>query len=242
VKCLAFIVLASAFAFGQSSGNMTMLLFPGVPTGTCNSRQMAMDLATGQVYSCFNSAWQVLAGGGSGWNPPNVAGDTIFGNNTVSTGQPSFFVPGGDVSFSSGSFSVNSLHFGPTGLLLTNTGIATGNCLTISSSTLIGGPCGGGAGLNGCSTPTAGNLDCTNSVAVTNTGSGTLTLTGVGPGVMQLGIGTLPNPPTGSTGALAADASGILNWSPGSNAPFTPVTPTGGGGQTGPLGGVVVVQ
>jgi hypothetical protein len=92
-------------------------------------------------------------GGGGGWNPPsNVPGDTIFGNHTVSTGTPSFFIPGGDVSFSAGNFSVNALHFGTTNLTLTNTGITSGNCLQISGSNIVGGNCGTGGGGGGNAT------------------------------------------------------------------------------------------
>lgn len=153
---LAVFLIWPHFAQPQISGNATIHPFPGVPTGNCSARQLAIDQSNGSLYTCINAGtgsqgtWQIVAGGvsGGGWNPPgNIPGDTIFGNNTLATGTPAFFIPGGDVSFSAGNFRVNNLHFGPTSLALTNQGITSGNCLQVSGSTLIGGACGtGGAG------------------------------------------------------------------------------------------------
>lgn len=134
--------------WGQSSGNVTMVLFPSAPTGLCNSRQVALNQGNGSLYTCHNSQWFLVSGGGGGggWNPPQVPGDTIFGNNTVATNYPSFFIPGGDVSYSAGNFSVNFLHFGPVMMQLLNSGIVTGNCLQVSANSIIGGSCGTGGG------------------------------------------------------------------------------------------------
>lgn len=151
--CLAVFLIWPRFAQPQISGNATIHPFPGVPTGNCSARQLAIDQSNGSLYTCINAGtgsqgtWQIIAGGAGGWNPPgNVPGDTIFGNNGVGTSAPSFFTPGGDVSFSAGNFSVNRLHFGPNALTLTNAGIANGNCLQVSGSTIIGGACGTGTG------------------------------------------------------------------------------------------------
>lgn len=223
-----------------------MALFPGVPTGSCNARQLALNQANATLYTCNNGAWQLISGGGGGGagtvttfasnnlgplfttsvSTPSTtpilnfafqptSGDTIFGNNSVATGSPTFFTPGGDVSFSSGSFSVNALHFGPTAVSLQNTGIASGNCLTVSGSTIVGGPCGssGGSTLAGCSTPTAGNLLCTNSVAA---GSGNQ-------GILSLAYSNLPAPASTALAQLAVNNTGAPFWTPGTSVAYSPI-------------------
>lgn len=119
---------------------------PQVPTanvGTFNNQAASTAFVMTAVGNALGGGGNT---GGGGWNPPQAPGDTIFGNNTVSTTTPTFFIPGGDISFSSGNFSVNNLHFGPTSLALTNQGITSGNCLQVSGSTIIGGACGTGTG------------------------------------------------------------------------------------------------
>jgi hypothetical protein len=144
--------------------------------------------------------------------------DQLFGVNA--SGIPYYFTPSGDVIFHGGAFTVTDLHFGLTSLPLSTTTPTSGQYLMYDGTNIVGATTpGGGGGLTGCSTPTSGNLTCDNSVAVT----------AASVGVMTLGLGSLPQPPAGASGALAANASGVLYWSPGSGAAFTPVTtaPTG---------------
>jgi uncharacterized protein YaiE (UPF0345 family) len=203
MKYLFLLLVLSGAVFGQASGNVTMLLYSGAPTGTCNARQLAMNQATGQLYSCNGTAWQVLTGGGGTGNATGLT----FDGTTLPLGTPA-----------------------PT----------SGQVLTYNGTAVVGStPSTGGTTLTGCTTPTSGNLDCTNSMAVTNTGTGTMTLSGTGPGILQLAGGTLPAPPSGSMGALVANAAGQLYWSPGNGVAFAPIgtsTPSGGPVAAGAFG------
>lgn len=233
--CLLAILIWPKPLLSQLAGNATLVLFPGAPTGNCNSRQLALDQSSGSLYTCINAAgtnqgtWQIVAGGGGpgggGWNPPAVSGDTIFGNNTVATSVPSFFTPSGDVSFSAGSFSVNRLHFGPNALSLTNTGIATGNCLQVSGSNIIGGTCGTGTsgGLSGsgtvnlvpkftAATALGNSLLTDDGTTLTYTGSGGIvtpkfTIT-QGPFYLESVIGALPALPGAGKNGLTSGPDG----------------------------------
>lgn len=59
-------------ALSQLPGNATLVLFPGVPTGNCNSRQLALNMSDGSLYTCAgaglgnNGTWQLVAGAGGG--------------------------------------------------------------------------------------------------------------------------------------------------------------------------------
>ena len=242
VTFVTFVIVSRACA--QASGNATMLLFPGVPTGTCHPRQLAMNLSNGALYSCNNGAWQPLTGGGGGGvgtvtsfnagnlaplfttsvsNPSstpgltfflnNVPANTILGNFTNSSNPPNWFAPSCDISLSGGSFTINRLTFTGSSIPL-GAPPATGQFLTFNGTSIVGGTPtggGGGTGLLGCATATSGNLTCDNSVAVTASGGGTL----------SLASGALPTPPSGPTAMLVADAAGHPFWSNGSGTQFT---------------------
>lgn len=161
---VAFVVIFVTIVYApkscaQTSGNVTMVLYPGVPTGVCNARQLGLNQSTGQLYSCSGTSWLPVSS-----VPATASGNTVFGNNTANTTAPGFFAPGGDVALNAGSFNVNALHFGSTGLPLVSTGITAGNCIQVSSgaSSLIGGPCGTGPAstLNQTVTYTASPPPC----------------------------------------------------------------------------------
>jgi hypothetical protein len=107
-----------------------------------NSLVLTIAGSTQDISTQITAVMPTLAGGAGGWNPPLAPGGTIFGNNTLSQTIPHFFTPGGDVSFSSGNFWVNSLHFGTNNLFLQNTGLLQGNCLQVSGTNIVGGTCG----------------------------------------------------------------------------------------------------
>jgi hypothetical protein len=55
-KLIILFLLFAAPAFAQL-GNVTLVHFPGAPSGTCGQNQQAVNDATGDLYTCLNSAW-----------------------------------------------------------------------------------------------------------------------------------------------------------------------------------------
>jgi hypothetical protein len=43
-------------------GNTSMLLFPGVPSGRCQTLQLGLNMSNGNLYSCNNGAWALTSG------------------------------------------------------------------------------------------------------------------------------------------------------------------------------------
>jgi hypothetical protein len=103
MRKLLFLVLifAPLVVGAQTQGPATMVLYPGVPTGTCSARQMAINQATGQLYTCFGAGatttgtWQVVSGGGGPvtlngcTNPPGSIACNI--SLTGGSGPPGLF-------------------------------------------------------------------------------------------------------------------------------------------------------
>jgi hypothetical protein len=63
---LLFAVFLGCFAPRANAqiGNVTMLVFPGAPSGACSTLQVGLNMATGAIVGCNNGAWG--SGGGSG--------------------------------------------------------------------------------------------------------------------------------------------------------------------------------
>jgi len=51
------LLAASWTCHAQTSGSVTYVQFPGVPTGTCTSNQLAVNQATGNLYTCLGTTW-----------------------------------------------------------------------------------------------------------------------------------------------------------------------------------------
>jgi hypothetical protein len=58
--CSLFMLSLAMFA---QIGNVTMLTFPGVPSGKCQNTQLGLNRANGNLYSCNNGAWATSSGG-----------------------------------------------------------------------------------------------------------------------------------------------------------------------------------
>ncbi len=59
---------------------VSMIIFPGVPSGACIPNTLAIDLATGDLYDCMSGTWQaVTGGGGSG----DVSGPGVSTDNAI---------------------------------------------------------------------------------------------------------------------------------------------------------------
>ena len=65
LACLLSLLVAGAGAASAQIGNVTLLLFPGVPTGGCGSLQVAENASNGNLYTCVAGAWVLNAGGGT---------------------------------------------------------------------------------------------------------------------------------------------------------------------------------
>jgi hypothetical protein len=61
VLCAAIFVVSDAW--GQATGNVTMRLFNGPPSGACSNRELAKDVLTGDIYNCVDGVWLNLVTG-----------------------------------------------------------------------------------------------------------------------------------------------------------------------------------
>lgn len=206
MKWFSILLLASPL-WSQSSGNVTMILFPGTPSGSCNSRQIALNQATGQLYTCNASAWQVIAGGpGGGGGVSNFSAGNLANLFTTNVSNPTT-TP--NLAF--------TLSQAPAQSMLGNATSASG------LPTWITIPTGGGSNpLNGCTTPSLGVLICDNSI---QGGTGPVALI-----TLPYASTGLPAPPAGAAAGIAANASGQLFTSTGNGAAFLPISSGGGGG------------
>ena len=57
LRMLALFGVGCCSCYAQATGNVTYVQFPGVPTGTCTANQLALDTATGNLYTCIGGAW-----------------------------------------------------------------------------------------------------------------------------------------------------------------------------------------
>lgn len=94
---LALLLLLPSLSYAQVSpspvvGASWVLLFPGVPSGSCQAQQLAQNSATGDLYDCFNAAWSKVGttgGGGSGTvtsvaTTGPISGGTFTTSGTIS--------------------------------------------------------------------------------------------------------------------------------------------------------------
>lgn len=58
---LFFLAVSPAFA---QIGNVTMLVFPGAPSGACSTTQVGLNMSNGALSTCNNGAWAGVSGGG----------------------------------------------------------------------------------------------------------------------------------------------------------------------------------
>lgn len=140
-------------------GNVSLVAFPGVPTGACpNTNTQALNEANGNLYTCPmpGGAW-VLSGGGSGGSY------TFFGNTQnplTALADPTTIADadGNEVTFSSSGLGLVNLN-SCTGTACNQTATALANAVTtnsagtfVTSPTPPAGAAGGfGAGNQPCS-------------------------------------------------------------------------------------------
>jgi hypothetical protein len=256
MKKLLVMLLFGAAAFGQATGPTLTALFPNAPSGPCPPRNLAINSSTGQLFNCFQGNWFLVSGGGGGGGgtvldfsagnlPPlfttSVASSTLhpalsftfqaapantmLGNNTSLAAAPTWIpIPTGG----GGGGAATSLQWpgGSPISLAAPAPTTAGQVLGFDGTNIVAVADGS---LSNCSTPTAGNLQCDNSVAVT-TGS---------EGVLSLAFSALPTPPENGNAQLAPDASGMPFWSPGQGLPFVPILRSV---DIPPIGGVTLVQ
>jgi uncharacterized membrane protein (DUF441 family) len=70
-KLVLTAILLCVSAFAQFGGSGGPLLFSGVPTGACGTRQTAVNTTNGNFYACNNGAWLLVGPGAAGsaqWN------------------------------------------------------------------------------------------------------------------------------------------------------------------------------
>ena len=60
---LALALLLGLSLPAQGQGNTVLLLFPGVPTGSCAFIMLAIDNSTGILYDCDGGAWNEVGPG-----------------------------------------------------------------------------------------------------------------------------------------------------------------------------------
>lgn len=103
---LCFVMLCTVSAWPQASGNVTMSLWSGAPTGTCNAlRQLAQNTATGDLYTCpTTAAWHLTGSGGT---------TTLNGCTNTTPGQ---FVCTNSITGGTGPVGQLTLPFAGTGL------------------------------------------------------------------------------------------------------------------------------
>ena len=63
---LAIALLLGLTIPAQGQGNTVLLLFPGVPTGSCAFIMLAIDNSTGILYDCDGGAWNEVGPGAAG--------------------------------------------------------------------------------------------------------------------------------------------------------------------------------
>ena len=63
---LAIALLLGLTIPAQGQGNTVILLFPGVPSGSCAFVMLAIDEATGKLYDCDGGAWNEVGPGAAG--------------------------------------------------------------------------------------------------------------------------------------------------------------------------------
>lgn len=218
MKRLLLILLFSAPVWGQAAGNVTMVLFPGAPSGTCNSRQIALNQSSGQLFTCNAGAWQAIQGGGGGG---------LNGCTTAVTGQ---LICNVSVQGGTGLVGVLLLPYDSSGLPTPPSGANAGIAANASGqlfwspgnstaySAIGGGGGGGGTVMNFSAT---GLLPLFSTNVINSTTYPTLSFT----------AGTAPaNTVWGNLQSTAGSASWVSTSS------------LGGGGGGGPLGGVTIVQ
>lgn len=213
---LLFIVSLSCSAFAQF-GSKTIVIFPGVPSGSCAQSQLGLDKANGYLYSCGSgNTWLLVGPSATAANPGgsanqiqyNVSG-TGFGGFTMS-GDCTLTVATGVIVCTKtngtafGTFATQNYAAPPAiGGTTPNTGAFSGltlssitgsaQCLHVNSSGVVSGTgsdCGSGGG--------SGFPITIGSTSIAS-GSTTTTIAGL----------TLTSP-TFTTPALGTPASGVI--------------------------------
>lgn len=140
---LVILIIWPEPALSQLPGNATLVLFPGVPTGNCNSRQLALNMSNGSLYTCVgaglgtNGTWQLVAGAGGG-AVSSVFGRTgavaaLSGDYTVGqvTGaapliSPDFTATGSVPLAPTAAAGTNTTQIASTAFVLANGGVTNG--------------------------------------------------------------------------------------------------------------------
>lgn len=60
-KTLLFLLLSTA-AWSQANNKPSIIPYPGAPSGVCSPAQLAVNTATGDLYDCAASSWNLIAG------------------------------------------------------------------------------------------------------------------------------------------------------------------------------------
>lgn len=166
---LSFLLLPAATAVAQI-GNTTMLVFPGVPSGPCQTLQLALNMTNGNLYSCDGATWSLVGGGGS---TPAFSGITS-GTNTsaamvVGSGA-SLSLSGTGQIMSNSSWVADSMPGVPV-LTCSNAGGSIVNNHTIyvriTFTTSLGESLAGPESSIATTTPNCGTLANTNTITVT---------------------------------------------------------------------------
>lgn len=71
MRKLLLILVAIVPVAAQQTGNVTMRLFQGVPTGSCSGRELAKNTLTGDLWDCESNAWRLVSS--SALSPPPAA-------------------------------------------------------------------------------------------------------------------------------------------------------------------------
>src|SRR6476660_4008253 len=81
------LLLGLPLTLSAQQGNVVLIQFPGVPTGSCAPTMVALNTANGDFYNCGPAfTWLKVNGGGGGATPSGVpdnlqynAGGGVFG-------------------------------------------------------------------------------------------------------------------------------------------------------------------